>query len=238
MSNVILSEDIEHGTPEGYKAGCRGTGCPAGREYGFSCSKAAIENRSNFTYRKLRSEGLTPAQIAERLAAPAAPAKAEAPRPKARPRPPAPRPVQDETPAVPPAPPVPEPASAAPAPTPTEPKPERPPRTSQPAPKATQAEIRAWARERGYEVSERGVVRREISDHYYEVHGAPAPTPAPVRLRRKPAPSTAKDPRPEWAHIAEVSSRAELTRAIDNLAQALVLVGAALQNLPMKGDQS
>jgi len=66
-ADVILDGTIDHGTPEGYAAGCHGSGCPAGREYGFSCSRAVIAERGDFRYKKLRAEGLGPGEMAAAL---------------------------------------------------------------------------------------------------------------------------------------------------------------------------
>ncbi len=68
--DVFADPSIEHGTPEGYAAGCRGAGCPAGREYGFSCSRAMIASRGDARYKALRAKGYTPEQMAEALALP------------------------------------------------------------------------------------------------------------------------------------------------------------------------
>ncbi len=68
--DVFADPSIEHGTPEGYAAGCRGAGCPAGRAYGFSCSRAMIASRGDARYKALRAEGYTPEQMAEALALP------------------------------------------------------------------------------------------------------------------------------------------------------------------------
>ncbi|NHI16841.1 hypothetical protein [Microbacterium excoecariae] len=67
MSTVILDDSIEHGTPEGYYAGCKGAGCPAGREHGFSCTRAYSASVGDFRYARLRRQGLTPADMAEAL---------------------------------------------------------------------------------------------------------------------------------------------------------------------------
>lgn len=66
-ADVLLDGSFQHGTPEGYAAGCRGSGCPAGRDHGFSCSRAVIAERGDFRYKKLRAAGLGPAEMADAL---------------------------------------------------------------------------------------------------------------------------------------------------------------------------
>lgn len=55
---------IEHGTPEGYDAGCKGIGCPAGVEHGFSCSRAKVVAAREYNYKAMRARGASVAEIA------------------------------------------------------------------------------------------------------------------------------------------------------------------------------
>ena len=63
-ADVQADPSIPHGTPEGYDAGCRGIGCPAGIEHGFSCSRAHLLNVSDYNYGRLRKAGKSVAEIA------------------------------------------------------------------------------------------------------------------------------------------------------------------------------
>ena len=63
-ADVQADASIPHGTPEGYDAGCRGIGCPAGLEHGFSCSRAHLLHVSDYTYGRMRKAGKTVSEIA------------------------------------------------------------------------------------------------------------------------------------------------------------------------------
>lgn len=67
MTARVLPEGVEHGTPEGYDAGCRTTHCPTGIELGFSCARAKSAERDDPRYKKLRRAGLSVDEIAEAM---------------------------------------------------------------------------------------------------------------------------------------------------------------------------
>ncbi|WP_156759536.1 Lsr2 family protein [Microbacterium karelineae] len=179
MSNAIFDDSITHGTPEGYDAGCRSAGgCPARTDHGLTCAEAKTFDAGNYRYRQLRGRGLSPAEIAAQFdfhddhatQTPPAPVSKPAtkPKPKARPKPPAPTPAPD----------VPEiDTDTNAAEPPEQAEPVRDPR------EASNAEIRAWARDRGYDVNPTGPVRRGIREHYIEAHTTAADAP-----RNVPAP--------------------------------------------------
>lgn len=69
MSSADLWEDgYPHGTVEGFLGGCRGGSCPAGVEHGLSCKRAKLLSNGDYRYKRLVSEGKTPAEIAAALA--------------------------------------------------------------------------------------------------------------------------------------------------------------------------
>lgn len=95
---------IEHGTPEGYEAGCKGIGCPTGTDetLRFSCSRAWTLSRSDYRYTRMRATGATVAEIAAAFdisssARDTTPAKKPAPK-KTRTRAPKPAASAKETP--------------------------------------------------------------------------------------------------------------------------------------------
>lgn len=61
-----LHDDYPHGTRLGYEKGCRGR-CPAGDEHGLSCKRAKVLDAGDYQYQKLFRRGATPAEIAEHL---------------------------------------------------------------------------------------------------------------------------------------------------------------------------
>lgn len=74
MSHTLdVLADVEHGTVEGYRQGCRTSHCPAG-EFGLSCIRANTLAAGNWQYLKAVQRGLTPREVAELLglSAPAA----------------------------------------------------------------------------------------------------------------------------------------------------------------------
>ncbi|MEJ1087037.1 histone-like nucleoid-structuring protein Lsr2 [Microbacterium sp. Mu-80] len=167
MSSADLLEDgFPHGTPQGYDQGCHSAGgCPTGAEYGLSCKTAKMRSRNDYQYQQLARSGATVAEIADALGlighAPTAAPKKPARKSKTAPK------VADE---------LDQPATAtadvdsdeppAPAEAPAE---DATDQTT--TPKHTTRDVRAWARQKGYDVSDRGIIRQEIVDHYWEAHG-------------------------------------------------------------------
>lgn len=210
MSSADLFEDgFPHGTADGYDKGCRGAACSAGIEHGLSCKTAKMKSRSDFQYQKLVKSGAGVAEIADALGLIGTAAAAAKPKPKPKRAASKPDPVVEPVPVAeyfgdninrdaddaPAAADVDEPA---PTPAPAEDElVETETETTAPTPR----EIRAWAREKGYEVSTRGIIPTAVVEHYWEAHGllepgqpttvneagpvdepqttAPAPTPAP-----------------------------------------------------------
>lgn len=187
MSSADLFEDgFPHGTADGYDKGCRGAGCSAGIEHGLSCKTAKIKSRSDFQYQKLVKTGASVAEIADALgligtAAAAAVAKAK-PKPKPKRTASKPAPEVDPLPAVeyfgdyinrdaaddPTAAAIDEP-TLAPAPAVVDPVEIVTESAEKSAP--TPREIRAWAREKGYEVSTRGIIPTAVVENYRKAHG-------------------------------------------------------------------
>lgn len=63
-----LVDGFPHGTREGYRAGCKGSGaCPAGAEHGLSCRRANSLAAGDYQYQKLARGGASPAEIAHAL---------------------------------------------------------------------------------------------------------------------------------------------------------------------------
>lgn len=149
--------DAQHGTVDGYRAGCRGSHCPAGEDHGLSCSIANTYAAGNWNYMKALRRGLTPPEIAAELGLHPACAK------------PAPKTTKHD-----------EHELAA------TPKTEKE-KTMTETPKPSQSEIRAWAREVGLIVPTRGSLPRTVIEAYNArgkgVQASdvkPAPTPEPV----------------------------------------------------------
>lgn len=65
---IILDEPLEHGTPAGYKAGCKGIGgCDP--DAPWTCAQAMQRYRGDWTFKRRVDAGMTPAEIAELEAA-------------------------------------------------------------------------------------------------------------------------------------------------------------------------
>lgn len=139
------------------------------------------------------------------------------------------------------------PATDQPAPAEAQPEPEPEAAVAvQPERTATPKEIRAWARERGYTVSDRGTIKQAIIDHFWDATGRLDPaakTTAPAPEAEEPgvavveisidfpeAPTAPKTPRPDWGAIAEAAD-VELARhwAV-RLEQELALVTEHLEH--------
>lgn len=60
-----LEDGFPHGTPDGYRQGCKGSHCPEGDEGRLSCMQAYTRYQSDFGYRRRVDEGMTPVQLAE-----------------------------------------------------------------------------------------------------------------------------------------------------------------------------
>ena len=154
--------DAEHGTVAGYRAGCRGSHCPAGEEHGLSCVAANTFAAGNWNYMKALRRGLTPAEIAAELQL--TPTGATPTPKKAARR----EPVEDDIELS------------------EEDTMTTTPNTEDPQP--SQAEIRAWAREVGLVVPARGTLSRSVVEAYKargkgiqasDVKPTPAPDPEP-----------------------------------------------------------
>lgn len=139
MSRTLdaMSDDVTHGTVEGYRQGCRTSHCPAGEEHGLSCVLANTYAAGNWQYMKAIQRGLTPAEIAALLDLHPA---GEKPAPKKQKK------VQHTE-----------------VPAPTTPTKEK---TMADKPKTNQAEVRAWARATGIDVPARGTLPRAIVDAF------------------------------------------------------------------------
>ncbi|WP_449408030.1 Lsr2 family DNA-binding protein [Microbacterium maritypicum] len=190
-----------HGTVQGYdEGGCRASICPAGTEYGLSCKTAKQMSRNNYQYQRLAKEGLTVAEIADRLglvgteaAVAPAPKKSRAgskqPTATKKPTPATARGGMSIADAKQPAPGIPVESDKV-----TEKyipldHPDVTARaeeilqetaeklagaeTTAPAPKAaTTAEVRAWAKDRGYDLKDHGRIPAHIRQHFDEAHAA------------------------------------------------------------------
>lgn len=183
----------EHGTPEGYDAGCTSdVDCPAFSVHGMSCETAHLRFiTSERRYMILRGRGLTSTQIAHQLGftvATSAQRAVEAAHPVHRDalarRLGIPTPTTEETD-------MPTPNDAAKtskhltadpvvdAPVDTTPAPAKakhrkkktkPKLAAAAAGTPSQSEVRAWARDRGLDVNPRGSVKAEIMTAYLEAH--------------------------------------------------------------------
>lgn len=77
----LTSADLEHGTLDGFHAGCRAElACPARRRAGMSCLTVGIRYAGDWPFRRLVDEGVPPVEAAARIAA----ADREARRPNRR----------------------------------------------------------------------------------------------------------------------------------------------------------
>lgn len=133
--------DAQHGTVDGYRQGCRGSHCPAGDEHGLSCSLANTYAAGNWNYMKALRRGLTPAEIAAELnltptGTKSAPVKPVRIAPDEDIELPEEEPIMNTTP------------------------------TTDEKPKPSVGEIRAWAREQGIDVPDRGVLSRSVIDAF------------------------------------------------------------------------
>lgn len=188
MSSADILDDSwphTHGTPDGFDNDCRTVHCPAGEQYGLSCKTAKQLSRSDFQYQKLARTGATVPEIADALGLiGTGPATAAATKKQAGKRNPTPAPQPDAGPtetadAVEVGPIVTEVATvevgelAAPESDVVEPA-----ATADEPGAPTSREIRAWAREKGYDISTRGIVPTAIVEHYWDAHGLLNPTSA------------------------------------------------------------
>ncbi|MBW9095156.1 hypothetical protein JNB62_15830 [Microbacterium jejuense] len=65
---VQLPAGTQHGTPEGYAAGCRREkDCPATRDHGMCCLYAHVRSITDIRYHQARARDARPAAIARRL---------------------------------------------------------------------------------------------------------------------------------------------------------------------------
>ncbi|MGX9348134.1 Lsr2 family DNA-binding protein [Microbacterium sp. KNMS] len=176
----LYAADFPHGTPAGYDNGCRSnTACPAFTEHGMSCATAKTKANGDYTVSRMFARGDDVATIAAHVNGAPAPATtlaaalADAQKAKAekttKAKPSKPTPAPKPAPAKPKAPePEVEPAAAA----------EEQPKTAEQvtavaakrAPKTRAARIRAWAKDKGYDVPARGTIAREIVEHYNDTH--------------------------------------------------------------------
>lgn len=60
-----LEDGFPHGTPDGYRQGCKGSHCPEGDAGRLSCMQAYTRYQSDFGYRRRVDEGMTPVQLWE-----------------------------------------------------------------------------------------------------------------------------------------------------------------------------
>lgn len=60
-----LEDGFPHGTPDGYRQGCKGSHCPEADEGRLSCMQAYTRYQSDFGYRRRVDEGMTPVQLWE-----------------------------------------------------------------------------------------------------------------------------------------------------------------------------
>lgn len=68
MTVFELPEGVEHGTPEGFAAGCRkDTACPALRTHGMACTYAHVRSQTDPRYFKAKVRDPRPAAIARAL---------------------------------------------------------------------------------------------------------------------------------------------------------------------------
>ncbi len=169
-----LDDDFPHGTRLGYDRGCKGR-CPAGDEHGLSCKRAKVLAAGDYQYQKLFRRGASPAEIAEHLGL--VPDVHAAP---------SPRTAADR-----------EPVSAASEDDAEETADED--QAEQPGTKPADsfevfmknraqrmregvrsADVRAWAREQGLEVSTRGPISDALIQAYTTRHEAPTAEPETV----------------------------------------------------------
>ncbi|WP_136057278.1 hypothetical protein [Microbacterium sp. K24] len=62
IADIQLNHTIPHGTLDGYRAGCRGSGCPAQ----LSCEKTHIRYQGDYGFRKALNAGITPEEYLTR----------------------------------------------------------------------------------------------------------------------------------------------------------------------------
>ncbi len=163
-----LEDGFPHGTPEGYKQGCRGNICPAGADHGLSCSRAKQLAAGDYRYQKLVKKGLSPFEIAQDLGLVPDPAAVVSASQQS------PRRLTSTQPAVvaseresaepPAAAPEPEVAAAVPV---------------QERVGPSQSQIRAWARANGIDVNPKGIVRADVQRAYLAAHPDDEPA-API----------------------------------------------------------
>lgn len=60
-----LEDGYPHGTPDGYRQGCKGSHCPEADAGRLSCMQAYTRYQADYGYRRRVDEGMTPVQLAE-----------------------------------------------------------------------------------------------------------------------------------------------------------------------------
>lgn len=263
---VDLPDGIEHGTPEGSAAGCKSeTACPAAYTHGLTCFVAGIRAASlNPRYLAAHRRDPRPAAIARALgftpihrSTPTMTTKtAPAPTDVAPAAPtPTPEPVEDTAP------------TAETVPVKEQLAPKRPAR-KKPTPKPdrtgpTQSVIRAWAKEHGIPVSQKGNIARDVIDAYTDAHSTPpkltqadpvvqasgdldsaaltstehATIPSAEHAAITPPEQTVTDPpgpRPEWSTVTLDEDLAKAQRLNDDLVRELIALAADFTTLVEK----
>lgn len=211
-----LEDGFPHGTPDGFKAGCRGGWCPAGNDHGLSCKRAKQLAAGDYRYQRLVKAGLSPFEVAQELGL--VPETHEPPKKQAvvpegdtedeeeivvKQQEPTPKDVAPKKPA-------------------SSQKAVRPKRKAPAGP--SQSAVRAWALEQGVPVNPRGMVRREVVDQYLAAHSAPEPAAA-----EKPA-RTLKPMKPAVQPPA-------LSEPVENELAAVSTALAGATTAPREGDR-
>lgn len=196
MDTVALAEGIEHGTPEGYQAGCRKEKtCPALYTHGMCCLYAHVRSTTDVRYFKAKARDPRPAAIAAALGIkspePAAVVVEAAVDDEFASKPPgyhyrtrhrapaAPNPAEPPAPTHPKEPAMPTPADVAAATTP-KPRAKKTPPTPAPASGRTKTEIHAireWAQAQGLPIGTAGRIPKRILDAYDTAHPEDAAQP-------------------------------------------------------------
>ncbi|QTV79463.1 histone-like nucleoid-structuring protein Lsr2 [Microbacterium sp. NIBRBAC000506063] len=197
---------------------------PSGIEHGLSCKTAKQKAAGDYRYRQLAADGKTPHEIAIALGL-LGDDTTDTPKPKPKaerartvdvepdledettdPEPePEPQPTPEPAPDVAeeqrrPAPPKPGPSKLL--------QPRRPKTPAPPLPVAathSNADIRTWARDQGYEVAAKGTIPRRIIDAYWEAHGLL--DPAPTQLQDVLTVPKERHRRPDWATVNLTNER-------------------------------
>lgn len=196
MDTVALAEGIEHGTPEGYQAGCRKEKtCPALYTHGMCCLYAHVRSTTDVRYFKAKARDPRPAAIAAALGIkspePAVVVVEAAVDDEFASKPPgyhyrtrhrapaAPTPAEPPAPTHPKEPAMPTPADVAAATTP-KPRAKKTPPTPAPASGRTKTEIHAireWAQAQGLPIGTAGRIPKRILDAYDTAHPEDAARP-------------------------------------------------------------